>query len=608
MSGFLITHAASVAFEASAYLSFSPADRPLPWPRPQLATCLVRQDDPALWGPAQTTDGQHSLLLFGRPRLTASEWEAAKALPYLGGLAARHLLHHWLNGGDQALENALNGAAIALLHSSVQQRLQLWTDRGGAVPVYRPAQGPFALCSHPDTLADWLAAQGQACSPDLDSYAEQLSTGVVSPPYSLYREIGLLPAASRLSWTLTPDAPPQLVEEATYWTPPAVDHALTAKTAAAGIAEALRSASRRRPPGKTVLLLSGGADSRALLFAMEDPASTACLTFCDQINPEVERAREIAAVAGSPHQILFRDPDHYAHGARETIRITAGMGCIKDAHFHGFQSQLAAQEGSSLVTGCYADYLLKGLALNRQPYRFLGRALPVDRLAAYDPDFYQPHSRLAASWQARVKQRRLQREGADAAQRYARDIREIEDLRVRPLTREADAMGRLYLLGSQNWDPVFADTDLLNFYGRLAPELKLNSRAFAAAVLDVVPDVARRIPNNNDGQFPLGTPKALQLAGGIWQLCRDAIRRRFRPTQGPQLASWCSWPNFAYYIAHSPEIAALWADWDATDRDLVTDLLGFAPDSRTLADWVPHTTLFLRVLTLKLWREGRRRA
>lgn len=601
MSGFLLADSRSAPFAAQASLTFVPGDQALSCAWPGWATSLVRQDGGEDWAPAWSSEHGTGLLLWGRPRLAGDAWQKADAIALPGGRAARFLLDCWLQGGEAAFEAALNGAAVALLWDGNRHCLHLWTDRAGVMPVYEAPGRFLALASHPDALADWLLAQGGSPTLDTESMAELLATGAVSPPYSLYNEIRLLPPARHFCWSADADRAWHLSSQSNYWQAPAPDLTLSRESAAEGIAAALKAACGRQAPGKTVLLLSGGADSRGLLFAHPEPGDLHCVTFCDSENDEVARARDVATVAGVRHEIWQRDPEHYGLGALATIRASSGMGSIKDAHFAAFHGRLSALGAGSIITGCYADYLLKGLALNREPYRLLGRELPVERLAPYAPDFYQPAFSLAGRANQVVAARRLAREGEQAAVRYARSPREIENVRVFPLAREADSMGRLYLQASLPWDPVFADRDLLEFYGRLTPELKLNSEAFALAVLRLLPASARAIPNNNDGQFPLGLSVRRKLLSSSLSLVRRAVLNRFTATRQETLASWCSWPNFAYYVGHSQQLARLWSEYPAGCDDLLGDLLGRSLEARSQADWAAQPSLYLRLLTLRTW-------
>lgn len=604
MSGFLLSNRISDP-GLVAKLGFVHADQSFPLEWPGLSAGLIRADEADFWAPAFCTERKVGLFIHGRIRLSPQQWLESAALPLSGGLAARFLLDAWLTGGDSALQSRFNGAGVVVLWAMQSQHLHLWTDRLGVVPIYQPASTvtPWAISSHPDLLSDWLRTQGITTQLDMTSLAESLSTGAVSPPFSFYQEIRLLQPARHYVWKfagghVTP-RPPEA-----YWQPAEIDRTLQEESAAEGMAEAFRRACSRKPPGKTVLLLSGGADSRGLLFAHENPSDIQCLTFCDSENSEVARAREVAQLAGAKHEIMFRDPEHYARGAEQTVRISGGMGSIKDAHFAGFQNTLENHRASSLVTGCYADYLYKGLAFNRTSYRFLGRELPLEKQGVYHPDFYQPHRHLNDEFNAATLARNNERFGADAALRYQHNPELIADLRVRPLTREADSVGRLYLLATQPWDPVMVDNDLLEFYGRLSPAMKINSRIFGPAVVKLLPPAGRNIPNNNPGQFALGLPLWRQwLAGAAW-LIKNTLHRKLFPAQS-QLSTASSWPNFSHFIANSQIVPQLWANWSDEQIDLLAQILGHNPAQKQLAAWATDPDLFLRLLTLKLWLQQR---
>lgn len=605
MSGFLLSNR-SINSDLIAKFNFGNADRTIPVAWPGLYVTLSRPDESRLWAPAFCHERSVGLFIHGRIRLTQQQWDISSELPLLGGLASRFLLDAWISGGPSALQSRFNGAGIIVVWEQNSRHLHIWTDRLGVVPVYQPVGNTqhWALASHPDLLADWLTCQG--CSPKIDtiSLAESLSTGAVSPPFSFFQEIHLLQPARHYTWKVADNFVHQQASE-TYWQPPDVDHSLQEKSAAESMANAFRLACSRKPPGKTVLLLSGGADSRGVLFAHENPSEIKCLTFCDSKNSEVARAQEVAKLAGADHEILFRDPEHYALGAEKTVRITGGMGSIKDAHFAGFQDTLENQHASSLVTGCYADYLYKGLAFNRTCYHLLGRELPLEKLGPYHTDFYQPHRHLNSNLNAEIRNRNLERFGTDAAIRYQSTPESIADLRVRPLTREADSLGRLYLLATQPWDPVMADNDLIEFYGRLSPAMKINSKIFAQAVVKLLPAAGRNIPNNNPGQLALGLPFWHQwLAGAAWTV-RTSIHGKLHPEKA-KLATTCSWPNFSYFIANSKLIPKLWTDWSSGQTEILSQILGYNPAIKNLESWSIDPDLFLRLLTLKLWLQQRK--
>ena len=356
---------------------------------------MVRFDAPALWDLAIDPQSGTTVVLAGRVTFDASEWSRADKLPYRGGAACRLLLDAWNRNGNHFADH-INGAAVVIVFAPQTRELHVFTDRMGVFPVYRSMVGPLSLCSHPDVLADLMTSHGHAPEFDLTTMAECLATGTSVHPATFHSTILQLDAATH--YVFSPAGQSEELRKQCYWRPSrAVVSNVSAADLAAELAAALLTAGARRTAsvlGTNGLLLSGGADSRALLFSASHPELVESLTFCDAANAESVVAQRIAAVAGSRHHLLIRSPEHYAEGAIETVRITGGMFSLKDAHFQGFLPAMQGLNLGNLMTGCYTDYLLKGLAYNKTPRRLFGQQLPLDRLTAFSMEYYQPHSTI----------------------------------------------------------------------------------------------------------------------------------------------------------------------------------------------------------------------
>ncbi len=565
-----------------------------------------RHDDPARWAPAFDPSNNRHAFLVGRIALEADQWQAARNLSIEGGLACRWILELTRNLPKEEWGPAFNGNFGVIIWEEEQQRLHLITDRCGATPFYMSAPGlPWCIGSDPDSVASQLSANNIPVSLDKTTLAEVLIQGAANTPFTYYNEVSELEAATHYQFELeTGDH-----YQSTYWQPQFTheDNKEDALLLAEELASALRNAVKRRTFGKTGLLLSGGADSRAILFAADHPETITTATFFDEPNPELDIARKLAAAANAKHFALQRAFDHYGDAMEQVVHMTGGRWSVKDVHYHGFQETLLAQEWDSLLTGCYADYLLKGLALNTRQKRFMGFQGTVQELDDYGPEFYQPHAPISEYWAEQVNERSSLTH--QLIQSYPQDPSAVEDLRVRPLSREPDAMGRLYLQQCLPWDPIILDNDILAFYQRLAPSQKLNGKVFRMAVHLITKAQAGHIPNNNDGTH--------LLAKDHWKMLRHFISRlqlRGRRLLGkvipgfnqPSLTTKGSWPNFSYYVANSDVIANLWANPHTITADLFNDLLGYDPWKVSLAEWGSDDTkndLFLRLLTLKIWLE-----
>jgi len=585
------------AFASHFSLLGQPASRGVDWGPLSLAS----GSSASRWCDAHDPETGVRVALAGRLTFEAAEWRDAAGLPFEGGSAASLVLSRWL-AEPEAVAPWLNGAAVVLIWDPRIAELAVITDRLGASPFYHyQSDSVLLLGTHPDLLADLAQAKGLATELDLASMAEALSCGEVSQPYSYYQQIRQLEPATWYRFT----ADGRLLDQTVYWGQETEPAYLPDDHCAEMVAQSLTSAVRRRMDacsGKTGLLLSGGADSRALLFAARDPAAVETLTFFDSPNAELEVAAALADAAGAPHHALQRSFEHYGDAALETVRIGGGFWSIKDAHYHGFLQQIQALNLELLLTGCYADYLLKGLGYNKAYRRILGRTVPVQQMAAYRPDYYQPYSPLAANWNQQVAARQAQRFPAEITESYSTAPWQVEDRRVRPLVREADGMGRLYLARMLPWDPVMADRDIADCYLKLTPEQKLNSRTFRQAVLRIVGPEVAAIRNNND-HVGLGASDNARIYHHFRQKISDRYKRLTASKPANPLTTAGSWPNFCAYAGSSPVIRQLWEQPGAQQRELLSDLLGFDPWSKPLSWWAgeEQIDLFLRLLTLKLW-------
>lgn len=546
------------------------------------------------------------LALIGRIYPDADSWAQARSIPGRGGALCKLLLQVWKANPDR-LAALLNGPAIALVWEPQAHCLHLFTDRMGIFPVYANSFGPLRVASHPDVLADWLASEGRPCPIDALSLADCLATGTTVQPYTFHQGIEQLEPASHYRYC-GPGPRPTMQRSVTWLPPEPPPSPIADPRLAEEFAAALGDAGRRRHPqttGSQGLLLSGGADSRALLFSAGVPSEVHTLTFCDVANAEAGVAKRLAQAAGATHHPLVRAPEHYGLGAAATVRITGGMGSIKDAHFFGFLPDLADLGLGNLMTGCYTDYLYKGLGFNRKARQFLGKNLPFDRLAPYQEQFYQPHCAIAPHWRKPLRQRHRERFPDTLTAAYSGHPEAAEDLRIRPLSREADALGRLFLLRTLPWDPVMTDFSLLPLYRRMSPEQKLNARVFRQAVFRLLPAAARGIPNNNDGA-PLD---ASEFSRCLRYLALTGIRKfarlgGWRPKQ--RLATEGSWPDFGYYLAHSKVLPELWTAPSPGQRELLSDLMGRDPWRTSLPEWAKEgSDQILRLITLRIWLEQR---
>lgn len=573
-----------------------------------LIWAVTRVDSMSLWGPAHDELSGITILLGGRVSFDEEDWQEAEKTPYTGGLACRRLLDVWIKRRG-SFTNELNGAFLVVVIDTRERLVHIFTDRLGVYPIYQANSSVFSVCSHPDVLADDLKCKGITCDIDWTTIAECIGTASSVQPYTYYQKITQLEPATQYIREISTEVKP--VECAPFWEPAYMHGTPSENTEdlAEDLATALKNAVYRRTLprlGKAAVMLSGGADSRAVLYSAYDPSKMTCFTLFDEPNKELATAAELARVAGSLHVPLQRNLEYYGNSAEESVCISGGLWSIEDSHYHGYLESFKNQNIDAVLTGCYADYMFKGLLLNRKHRKLFGKNLPLFDLAGFDYNFYQHHTKLRDQWQVKVNERLNDRFDSKLTADYKSNCLEVENLRLRPLIREPDAMGRLVLWRTLPWDHVLSDAEVLNVYGRIHYSLKLNGAVFGKAIGKLMGKKAGKILNSN-----FGTPvDASEYEKTAWFLLGVLKRKANRLVSSDKnqdaLATSGSWPNWLYLITNSQSIRKLWASPTPEERNLFSGILGYDLWDISIEDWaIKDHLLFSRLITIRTWLRQR---
>lgn len=597
----------------AARLSWTPQTKAWSGTTRSLNWIVTRVDAPELWAP--TCDPQSGLVAFigGRIAPDEAEWKAAEALPYNGGLACRLVIDRWLNGGAKAVE-ALNGAAQIFIIDERNRRLHVWTDRMGFYPAFSWTGVGFLLCSHPDVAAASLEAAGHALKFDPVTMAEFLRTGTATHPHTYWRGIRQMDAATHFDFDFS--GQPRLRGSSVYWQPAYLRggaYLTDRREIVDQLSNVLTSAVRKRTLprlGKVGVLLSAGADSRTALFGACNPSDVTCYSVYDEPNAELQGAAALARAAGAAHKTFQRSKDYYIEQASEAVRVSSGMWSIDSAHFGGLCETFRNDNIGVLLTGCYADYLLKGLSYNRKQLKLLGRYVPLFELAEYSHEWYQPFARLTECWQIRTEAR-LDVRYAGAERSHFSQSR-MENLRLAPMMREADVSGRLILRRKSSHDFILADHDVLDMVCCISPLEKVSGIAFGKAVEKMTGPHARDVVNNN---------YSARVGASEWErVCsfvKASVLRKIRRQGGGQpyerdptsVATVGSWPFFPRVIKMSDRLRDWRYDMPAEQEAFLFDILGDDCRAWTLDEWSDRNAmLFMRLYTASIWLSQNSRA
>ncbi len=621
--------------QAAAFLRFYPDMRVEVFEHPGFALSLTSADDPKLWGPYAPPDGSLLAALCGRIALDQKQWDEAAKVEGPGGLACKFIYKTYLQLGLGGIEG-LSGNFVVVLYDRSARKLFVVTDRWGLLPAFRFDRGGRhrVYCSHPDALAD---AVGESRNWDPTSFAELILTGRLSAPYTYYQRIRALPVASTVSISLGGDAEPphpgplpwdgrgeaiggdadcdtrgrvcsprsdggEPVEETRRYfqfdAQPQPEDKLDelAEQFAAAFKQA---AAKRTLPllGQSAVGLSGGLDSRTVLCACPNRQDVLAFSFYDEETPEFRIARSIADEAGVKFIPLKRTFDYYADHAALGVKISAGMGCIASNHFLGFRRQLQDLGINNLLTGCYCDYLFKGLALNKRVNRLTTR----ERLGRYDFSYYAAHFRSDTESGAAVRQR-LEELFPSDLRRYdsTRAVLGVEQRRLFPLCYEEDNAERTIPQRTMGWYVPIADNELMEVHLKMSCAMKLNRRLFGRMVERVCGEKISELPDANTGA-PVNASRFRQALSGHLRRLEEVYRKLLSSNSATG-----SWVNWAFYINHSKKVRALWESANADAEVVFRQVLGKDEFSKDIATYRGRRLgIFLQLLTLKLWFDQR---
>jgi len=562
---------------------------------------LTRVDEPALWGPCASGSGGGEMLvaLAGRVAFDEHEWESARREEGTGGLACKIILRRYRDGGIDAL-HSLNGNFVVMVFDEKAATFHIVTDRCGMFLAYGPvgSETPQIYGSHPDVLASVL---GQEQRLDLTSLAEFLTTGRLTFPATYYRGIEGIEPGCIHTLSLSNGVAADYRRRRYFRFECKIEERATDSELAEELAQGFRNAIRRRTLpifGINGIGLSGGLDSRVILSATKDRKQVRAFNLFDQENEETCVARKLARAGGVEMIPIQRDFDYYAKSAELGVRISGGTGNIASNHFLGIRTRLLGLGIQNLLTGCYCDYLLKGLALNTVEQKLTRH----ERLAPFDFAFY--HS---CYWDGTTQREAVQERLRTLFPEASRDRLSEEDWfniqckRSFPLAYEGDLAQRVIPQRIMPWYLPIVDNDILATYVKIPLRCKLNAALFEKMVLVLCEKKLSHIPDSNTGA-------RVGASGPLYSFHRylSALQNRISERFLPHMATRGSWPNWEYYISHSGTVQSLWTRRNDAARELFVQLLGHDPLNKPAQAYRGRQVeFFMRLFTLKLWLDER---
>lgn len=576
---------------AAEWLRFVEDTRSVVLDLPRFGLVLTYTGDPGLWEPYRSPEGSIAVVA-GQLALDEKEWCLAERCPGGGGLAAKAVYRRYAAAGLSGLEE-FSGNCAVLIFDSRSEEVHIVTDRVGVFPAFAwEGSAGAAFSSHPDVLA---AATGESGNLDEVSVAEFLLTSTVTPPHTYYRRIRAMDHGTVRTYGFGPGGA-HLKGSRTYFdcsyrsAEPLSEEALAEE-----LAQAIRTAVRRRTSprfGPVAIALSGGLDSRAILASVENPHNAFAFCCYNERNRELKVAEAIARAQGVRFMAWQRPFDYYGETARAGVRISGGMGTFANNHFLGMLPRLKDQGTGALLTGCYFDYLFKGLPLNRTSHWLTGR----EQLAPFRHEFYFSHALRPTPFLPEIRHRLQSRVPPEfQPQDTPEKVFQVEARRSFPLCYEGDNQQRVVPQRVTGWYLPVADREVMEVYRRIPWSYKLNRSVYSKAVHHLCRGPLAKVPDANTGARP-GAPLIVEALTSNWARLQRKMRRR------STIATDGSWPDWHYYVRESRLLAELWQRPNARATDLFRRILQPADIRPTPGDYVGKDTFFfVTLLTIKLW-------
>lgn len=576
--------------------------------------CVISEGAPAfVWtdwdlprmGPAQDLQTGVRAIISGRVALPADEWQQARDLPFEGGLAARIVLKKYLAGGADAVA-PFNGPALILIEDPRSQVVIIWTDQFGYHPcyIYRGDNPEKCIVT---TFPDLLL-----CDPSADqrldevSMAEFLRGWRTVPPHTYFANVKHVGPATRT----TIDLSRQTIRTVSYWAPFEDEFYPSIETAADALASSVLDAVRERTgfAKHPVFMISGGADSRVLLFASEKRSNVTGVNLYERLAVETKTARLLAEAAGAGFRAYQRDRDFYPRLLPEIVRWSGAMWSAEDSHYLGFADAITGLSADLVMTACTTDWLFKGYGLEKQHVSLFGRNLPFFRFLKERREGFLPNvpGRAPMALQNEVHERLSQWfDGTPTTLRKPRDFLRVEDKRIRPTCYAVSVSGAI-MSRTFPYDTFLADSRIAECYSRSPPNWKLNGELWGKAAARICEDGGQI----NDANFGWAVDaskreKVIRFVAG-W------MGRRLRPAK-----NWCaendspedrapssgSWPDCGWYAFHSQSLRDLWETTSPEHRERMRLVAGEDPWDRPLQAWGSDGPRLMRISTLLAhWR------
>ncbi len=485
------------------------------------------------------------LMILGRPVIEVLDWERFDK--FEENYITKFLIKKYIDLEINDFCNQLNGAFSILVIDYKNNKLSIITDKLGIYPIYTYGinnLSSFQFSSNFKTLFENI---NNKVNLDIVSIAEFLKKGFIYHPNTYYEEIKTLDNGSYCVL----DFNEKKIIKKKYFevtAKPVYNFDYLVKE----LSKALSKSIERRTHkyfGKKVVFLSGGTDSRMILANSADPKTDA-ITLYNQENHEIKITKNIAKLLNVKHELIKRNENYYLDSFDSSIMNNSGRSLPIDDHFLNLKNNEKIKKYDTILTGCYADWMFKGIALDRKQLSFflIGK-LPLYKLKNFNFNFFAKRTLLKEKYEVMIRER----ENKIFVDKESHLSNEIG--RIFPLFQEETSSTRMTLQQFFSWDSIFSDNDVIKVYEQIPAKYKINSEVYDRAV-SLILDKVKNIPHANK-KHKIGINKYYGTILYIFSMLKNKILKLSKIKETNSVAGDGSWINFKAY-ANDTKIKTLW--------------------------------------------------
>ena len=503
------------------------------------------------WDPYYSEEKQVRMFILGRPVIEVDEWKDydEECSSYI----TKRLINKYRNDELNTFCNKLNGAFTLIILDYKLNEIIVVTDKAGVYPVYYLANGTFQLSSNPD----FLSKHTNETNLDYISIAEFINKGFVYHPNTFYEDIKSLENGISIKYILVSKD----CIKSRYFDFKFINDG-TFKSLKKELVKALKNAIHRRTVnhyGNKACFLSGGGDSRTIIENSLDEKIEA-ITLYNSDSLELKTTRKIAKKLNKRLFLLKRSDNYYLDALQDSVYNSCGMYSFRHDHYINLKDNNLVQKYDSLLTGCFADWMFKGIALDRKKIRLFGFDLPLYKLAEFDRHYFGTNSKVDDFYFGEI----LKRENTIFKTKNTH--LEFESRRIFPLFQEETFTTRLILQKNFPWESVFCDNDIITTYLKVPARFKVNGDLYNLVLKDLNFNTINI--HHSGRKVKLGTHKYYYVFIRTFVKVKKLLFKTHEDNRG-------SWIDFKLLLQNNENLRKLLSNFSLDSQNIINKILGY---------------------------------